>query len=442
MAREIRGWNTGQTVTAVQMTANTANLGSNDESMEQYLLPMVCRGLDNAVVTTLTCVFTQGTARASDITNTVYPFLPASSAGRWPAFIDIDGTNNSITLNSGIALVGFICATYTITPVTSGQEQYTISGQLVQVSQVGYNPALHVKLCAYDITGGTAILDFTIGNRDFDLQAVKMLRYGIPAGNVQLSNSAVASAVTGTTTYTVPTSVPSNLIESSAPTTGTPGTSATVNTSITRFKTNVLRWDEPDANGKLLAQKFPDRRIIATQEYVGLQSAIVARATVSWNNSGVNEQFNFAFLSPVSYFSNTYPGFFTFTGNQSIGWTLNTPVACSIFVNFFTTQVLGTTIPHRVQISASSNGSSITNFFAGSDTLLPTLSTGHEPAVGVSFNGIIADFGTGLEPLVGFGTGVIQDSNGVQSGIGTGLLANNLWDMTLIAVPIPPTFVI
>jgi hypothetical protein len=225
MAREIRGWQIGQVVTAAEMTANTANLEMllGDQSNDQ--LPCIYNGLTlqsqsgtgNSIVT-----FNAGVARCQNLPLSTYTYLPSNPYGTsYPCFIDIStlDSNNVITLSTSITS-GFIVATFTINPTTSGQINYLITGSLSQITTGSYNPAIHVKLCAFVYSASTFTLDFTpVTNRDFDWIGTTSLQWNyqnssllmsVPSG---LTGSAFSIAsginvtINGTTTHASTTSI-------------------------------------------------------------------------------------------------------------------------------------------------------------------------------------------------------------------------------------------
>lgn len=216
--REIRGWQIGQVVTAAEMTDNTANLEMTlaDQSNDQ--LPCIYNGLTlqsqsgsgNSIVT-----FNPGVARCQNLPLSVYTYLPTNPYGTsYPCFIDISvlDTNNTITLAT-TPTSGFVVATFSISPNTSGQINYLITGSLLQIATGDYDPAQHVKLCAYTYSGSFS-LDFTPGtNRDFDWIGPTGLQWNYQNSSLNLNTPPglsgtafnVASGIT--TTFNGPTNL-------------------------------------------------------------------------------------------------------------------------------------------------------------------------------------------------------------------------------------------
>lgn len=198
--REIRGWTVGQVVTAANMIQNTANLQMLDKNPSSDLLPCIYNGLtlqsqsgsQNSIVT-----FNSGVARCRDLPTAVYTYLPQNIYGNaYPCFIDIStlDSNNTITLATSPSS-GYIVATFSISPTTSSQPVYTITGSLAQIATGSYDPAIHVKLCAYTYTGSTFDLDFTPGtNRDYDAIGSGAIQYDYQTNHVQIGAPSGLSA--------------------------------------------------------------------------------------------------------------------------------------------------------------------------------------------------------------------------------------------------------
>lgn len=174
MAREIRGWQIGEVVTANYMTLNSANMYEQTGSNGEANLPCIYNGLTlqsqsgtgNSIVT-----FNPGVARCQDLPTSTYTYLPSNAYGTsYPCFIDISllDSNTVITLTTS-PTSGYIVATFNISPTTAAAVDYVITGSLLQIATGSYNPAIHVRLCAYNYTGSTFNLDFTPGtSRDTD----------------------------------------------------------------------------------------------------------------------------------------------------------------------------------------------------------------------------------------------------------------------------------
>lgn len=191
--REIRGWQIGEVVTANYMTLDTANvleeIGSNGEAN----LPCIYNGLTlqsqsgsgNSIVT-----FNPGVCRCQNLPVSTYTYLPTNAYGTsYPCFIDIStlDTNTVITLTTSPS-PGYIVATFSINPVTSGSVDYVITGSLLQIATGSYNPQIHVRLCSYTYTGSTFVLDFTPKtSRDTDLTGVGGVQWNYQNNSLELN---------------------------------------------------------------------------------------------------------------------------------------------------------------------------------------------------------------------------------------------------------------
>lgn len=191
--REIRGWQIGEVVTANYMTLDTANvleeIGSNGEAN----LPCIYNGLTlqsqsgsgNSIVT-----FNPGVCRCQNLPVSTYTYLPTNAYGTsYPCFIDIStlDTNTVITLTTSPS-PGYIVATFSINPVTSGSVDYVITGSLLQIATGSYNPQIHVRLCSYTYTGSTFVLNFTPKtSRDTDLTGVGGVQWNYQNNSLELN---------------------------------------------------------------------------------------------------------------------------------------------------------------------------------------------------------------------------------------------------------------
>jgi hypothetical protein len=234
--REIRGWDIGQVVTANEMTLDTANILEEIGSNGRANLPCIYNGLSlesqsgagGSIVT-----FKNGVCRCQDLPTSIYTYLPPNDYGNsFPCPIDISAqdSNRVITLSTGITS-GYIVATFSITPNTPGAVEYVITGSLLQIATASYNPAIHVKLCAFTYSAPNFTLDFTPGtNRDTDLTGAGGVQWdyqnnrvvvSTPASqsgnnptyfpNKITSNSFIAPTqqiLTGSGTYTAPSPAP------------------------------------------------------------------------------------------------------------------------------------------------------------------------------------------------------------------------------------------
>jgi hypothetical protein len=214
MARVIQGWNVNQLVDASDMQDLTGTQQIESGAGQQANLPCIYNGLvpvqsgtGGSIVT-----FSDGVARCQDLLVSTYTYLPVNPYGPgYPCYIEIDAasTNNSITLGTGNA-TAYIVATFTISPTTSGQTQYTITGSLAQIATSAYNPAIHVKLCAFSYAASVWTLDIGVfSNRNNDLTGLAALQWsyqsnslniGIPqsqSGNTLNINAAFTNITTG-----------------------------------------------------------------------------------------------------------------------------------------------------------------------------------------------------------------------------------------------------
>lgn len=199
--REIRGWNIGEVVTANEMTLNTANIYEETGSNGEANLPCIFNGLTlqsqagtgNSIVT-----FNPGVARCQDLPLSTYTYLPANAYGTgYPCYIDISllDSNTVITLTTS-PTSGYIVATFTINPTTSGAVNYAITGSLLQIATGSYNPAIHVRLCAYTYAASTFTLDFTPGtHRDTDLTGIGGIQWNYQNSSLEINTP---SSQTGT----------------------------------------------------------------------------------------------------------------------------------------------------------------------------------------------------------------------------------------------------
>ncbi len=199
MAREIRGWNIGQVVTANQMTLNTANILEEAGAVGEANLPCIYNGLTlqsqtgsgNSIVT-----FNPGECRCRDLPTSVYTYLPSNAYGTsYPCFIDIStlDVNNVITLVTS-PTSGYIVATFSIAPTSSSATNYVITGSLLQIATGAYNPAIHVRLCAYTYALSTFTLDFTPGtSRDTDFTGIGGIQYNYQDNSLRINSPASQS---------------------------------------------------------------------------------------------------------------------------------------------------------------------------------------------------------------------------------------------------------
>lgn len=196
MAREIRGWQIGEVVTANYMTLNSANMYEQTGSNGEANLPCIYNGLTlqsqsgtgNSIVT-----FNPGVGRCQDLPTSTYTYLPSNAYGTsYPCFIDISllDSNTVITLTTS-PTSGYIVATFTISPTTAGAVDYVITGSLLQIATGSYNPAIHVRLCSYNYTGSTFNLDFTPGtHRDTDLTGTGGVQWNYQNSSLVLNTPA------------------------------------------------------------------------------------------------------------------------------------------------------------------------------------------------------------------------------------------------------------
>src|SRR5271165_2327991 len=191
--REIRGWQIGEVVTASDMTLDSANIYEQTGSNGEANLPCIYNGLTlqsqagtgNSIVT-----FNPGVARCQDLPTSVYTYLPPNAYGTsYPCFIDISvlDSNTVITLTTS-PTPGYIVATFSISPLTSGATDYVITGSLAQIAIGSYNPAIHVRLCQYTYTGSTFVLDFTPGtHRDTDHTGLGGIEWNYQNSSLELN---------------------------------------------------------------------------------------------------------------------------------------------------------------------------------------------------------------------------------------------------------------
>lgn len=196
MAREIRGWQIGEVVTANYMTLNSANMYEQTGSNGEANLPCIYNGLTlqsqsgtgNSIVT-----FNPGVARCQDLPTSTYTYLPSNAYGTsYPCFIDISllDSNTVITLTTS-PTSGYIVATFTISPTTAGAVDYVITGSLLQIATGSYNPAIHVRLCSYNYTGSTFNLDFTpVTHRDTDLTGTGGVQWNYQNSSLEINTPA------------------------------------------------------------------------------------------------------------------------------------------------------------------------------------------------------------------------------------------------------------
>ncbi len=197
--REIRGWNIGEVVTANTMTLNTANIMEETGAVGESNLPCIYSGLTlqsqtgsgNSIVT-----FNPGECRCEDLPTSVYTYLPPNAYGTsYPCFIDISlvDSNTVITLTTS-PTTGYIVATFNIAPTSSGAINYVITGSLAQIATGSYNPAIHVRLCSYNYTGSTFLLDFTPGtSRDTDFTGIGGIQWNYQNSSLVINTPASQS---------------------------------------------------------------------------------------------------------------------------------------------------------------------------------------------------------------------------------------------------------
>jgi hypothetical protein len=175
MPRIIQGWNVAQKVLASDMQDLTCTQAVESQSAAMDNLPCIYNGLipsqpggtGSGVVN-----FTPGVARCQDLLTSTYTYLPVNPyAPGYPAYLDfsVADANLTITLDT-VNASGYIVAAFTISPVTTGQIQYTITANLAEIPIASYNPALHVRLLAYTYATGVWTIDVTPNvSRDNDL---------------------------------------------------------------------------------------------------------------------------------------------------------------------------------------------------------------------------------------------------------------------------------
>lgn len=197
MPRIIQGWNSGQKIEPLDMQNVTSTTAVESTSSGMDNLPCIYNGLklvsqtgsQNSIVT-----FSPGTVRCLDIPQNQGSYnLPTSSlTSTYPCYMDFNTSpdaNVVITLLNSLSFsIGFIVATFTISPNTSNAILYTVTGVLQQIQQSDYDPTIHVKLCSWLFTGTTFALNFNAqaGNRDNDLTGLAALQFDYQANNVVL----------------------------------------------------------------------------------------------------------------------------------------------------------------------------------------------------------------------------------------------------------------
>lgn len=181
---EIRNWESQQLVLPIDMNGFTSDIYQRSFDYNHFA-PIILWGLQFQNVSGNTAAFSIGAARCNQITVANYPFLPVPTYGTgYPAIIEIMASNNSITLNPAMT-PSYIVATYTITPTSSGQILYTISGSLSQVSSV--TSATQVML-AYATYSGTWTIDQTPGtHRDYDASGLSAIEYDLTTNEVLIN---------------------------------------------------------------------------------------------------------------------------------------------------------------------------------------------------------------------------------------------------------------
>lgn len=197
--REIRGWQIGEVVTASDMTLDSANMYEQTGANGEANLPCIYNGLTlqsqsgtgNSIVT-----FNPGVCRCQDLPTSTYTYLPPNSYGTsYPCFIDISlaDSNTVITLVTS-PTTGYIVATFAISPNTPDSTDYGITGSLLQIATGSYNPAIHVRLCAYTYAVSTFTLDFTPGvSRDTDHTGLGGIQWNYQNSSLELNTPASQS---------------------------------------------------------------------------------------------------------------------------------------------------------------------------------------------------------------------------------------------------------
>jgi hypothetical protein len=165
---EIRYWPPQYLVLPSDMNNSTNDMYQHSHDVLN-LTPIILWGLQQSGLSGNTVSFSIGAARVADITTTTYPYLPTPTYGTgYPAYIQIIAGSNSVTLNTATTPC-YIVATYSISPTTSGQNLYTITGNLAQIATASYNPAIHARLALATYSAGVWTIDQTPGtHRELD----------------------------------------------------------------------------------------------------------------------------------------------------------------------------------------------------------------------------------------------------------------------------------
>lgn len=181
---EIRQWPNQYLVRPIDMNRFNCDMYQHSQDVLN-LTPLILWGLQHSGTSGNTVAFTVGAARAAEITTTNYAYLPEPVYGTgYPAYIQITASNNSVTLNTATTPC-YIVATYTISPTTSDENLYTITGRLSQIATGAYDPTIHVKL-AHGAYSGSWTIDQTPGtNRDLDCAGFASVQWNLDTNTVE-----------------------------------------------------------------------------------------------------------------------------------------------------------------------------------------------------------------------------------------------------------------
>ncbi len=174
---EIRNWIDQQLVLPADMDGLTSDIYQRSFDYNHFA-PMILWGLQLQGISGNTVSFSIGAARCDQITVATYAFLPPPTYGTgYPGIIEISAGNNSITLNTAMT-PSYIVATYSITPTSTGQILYTITGSLSQVTSV--TPATQVILGYATYSTGVWTVDQTPGtHRNYDASGLSAVEYNL-----------------------------------------------------------------------------------------------------------------------------------------------------------------------------------------------------------------------------------------------------------------------
>lgn len=182
---EIRTWFDQELVLPVDMKGSTSDMYQRNFDISNFP-PMILWGLQLTGISGNTIAFSVGAARTQEITVAGYPYLPTPQYGTgYPGMIEIPAGFNSITLNTGMTPC-FIVATYTISPTSPGQNLYTTSGVLEQVSSV--DPTKQVVIAEATYSGSWAITQTPNTNRNNDAFGLSALQYNLDTNRIQIDS--------------------------------------------------------------------------------------------------------------------------------------------------------------------------------------------------------------------------------------------------------------